>query len=155
MTISDRKMEPGTRLIGKHKRQEHSAEVIAGEDGKPRFRLADGREFKSPSAAGKAVTGIACNGWRFWSLVGAELDMAATDGGSSPTSRPTSPDTARKGQGGPTIPRRARPPAGADSAQGGQAGAAAKPARAAKAKGKKTVRKTSKPSKRTAKAKKR
>jgi len=32
------------------------------------YRLADGREFKSPSAAGTAITGKACNGWAFWSL---------------------------------------------------------------------------------------
>ena len=147
MTISDRKMDPGTRLIGKHKRQEHSAEVIAGEDGKTRFRLADGREFKSPSAAGKAVTGIACNGWRFWSLAEAKPVMAAADGGESPTSGHTSPDTARKGKGGPTIP------AARKAARTGRtARPAAKPARAAKAKGKKTARKASK---RTAKAKKR
>ena len=34
-----------------------------------RYRLEDGREFKSPSSAGSAVMGgVACNGWRFWSL---------------------------------------------------------------------------------------
>ena len=147
MTISDRKLEPGTRPIGKHKRQEHVAEVIAGEDGKPCYRLADGRLFKSPSAAGKAVTGIACNGWRFWSLAGAEPDKAAADGAEAPSLRPTSPDTQRMAGAGPTIP------AARKAARTGRtARPAAKPARAAKAKGKKTARKASK---RTAKAKKR
>ena len=27
-----------------------------------------GREFKSLSSAGTAITGVACNGWAFWSL---------------------------------------------------------------------------------------
>ena len=30
--------------------------------------LPKGRLFKSPSAAGKAVTGTATNGYRFWSI---------------------------------------------------------------------------------------
>jgi hypothetical protein len=42
--------------------------VVEGEGGKLRYRLLDGREFKSPSAAGMAVTGKSCNGWAFWSL---------------------------------------------------------------------------------------
>ena len=42
--------------------------MIAGEEGKVLYRLEDGREFKSPSAAGTGVTGNACNGWAFWSL---------------------------------------------------------------------------------------
>jgi len=42
--------------------------VIAGDDGKVRYRLDDGREFKSPSSAGTAITGKACNGWTFWSV---------------------------------------------------------------------------------------
>ena len=37
------------------------------------YRLADGKEFKSPSSAGSEVMGgSACNGWRFWSLEDAE-----------------------------------------------------------------------------------
>jgi hypothetical protein len=45
--------------------------VVEGEGGGLRYRLEDGREFKSPSAAGSAVMGgVACNGWRFWSLAG-------------------------------------------------------------------------------------
>ena len=66
-------LKAGTRLIGTHRKVRHAAEVVTGEDGKLRFRLEDGREFGSPSAAGSAVMGgIACNGWRFWSLVDEE-----------------------------------------------------------------------------------
>lgn len=68
------KLEAGTPLVARYKGVEHVAEVVkAGEDGKTRYRLADGREFKSPSAAASAVMGgQAANGWRFWSIAGAE-----------------------------------------------------------------------------------
>ena len=46
----------GTRLVATYRKQEHIAEVVTGEDGKLRFRLADGREFGSPSAAGSAAS---------------------------------------------------------------------------------------------------
>ena len=65
------KLEPETKLVARYKGAEHTAEVVAGEDGEVRYRLADGREFTSPSAAGRAVMGgTACNGWRFWSVAG-------------------------------------------------------------------------------------
>ena len=78
MAIQDRNLEAGTKLIAKYKKQEFKAEVVAGEGGKVKYRLADGREFKSPSAAGTAITGGACNGWAFWSL----------EAGSTPTEPP-------------------------------------------------------------------
>jgi hypothetical protein len=63
------KLEPGTVLVARYKGTEYRAGVVHDEEGKRRYRLADGREFKSPSSAGKAVMGgIACNGWRFWSI---------------------------------------------------------------------------------------
>lgn len=66
------KLAVGTRLVARYKSTEHVAEVVVT-DGGVRYRLADGRVFKSPSAAGSAVMGgIACNGWRFWSLEAAE-----------------------------------------------------------------------------------
>ena len=67
------KLAVGTKLVARYRGVEHTAKVVAGEGGKVRFRLADGQEFKSPSAAGSAVMGgQACNGWRFWSLQGDE-----------------------------------------------------------------------------------
>jgi len=69
VSIENRDLKPGTRLVARYKGQEHTAEVVETEAG-IRFRLADGKEFKSPSAAGCAIMGgNACNGWRFWSLV--------------------------------------------------------------------------------------
>jgi hypothetical protein len=84
------RLEAGTRLVARYKGADYVAEVVAGAEGKPRYRLADGQEFKSPSAAGSAVMGgIACNGWHFWSLEG-EATAAAT----KPTTRAVQPNTA-------------------------------------------------------------
>ena len=68
MAIENRNLEPGTKLIAKYKKEEYRAEVVAGDEGKVKYRLTDGREFKSPSAAGTAITSKACNGWAFWSV---------------------------------------------------------------------------------------
>jgi len=71
MPIENRELTAGTRLVARYKKEEHTATVVEGEEGGLRYRLEDGREFKSPSAAGSAVMGgVACNGWRFWSLAG-------------------------------------------------------------------------------------
>jgi hypothetical protein len=72
MSIKDRNLKPGTHLTGRYHKQSYSCEVIEGEEGKLRYRLADGREFKSPSAAGMAITGHACDGWVFWSVAPVE-----------------------------------------------------------------------------------
>ena len=72
MPIENRSLPAGTRLLARYKGQQHSAEVAQTEDG-VRYRLEDGREFTSLSAAGSALmAGKACNGWRFWSLAGEE-----------------------------------------------------------------------------------
>ena len=64
------KLPAGTKLTGKYKGADYQAEVVKGEGGTLGYRLADGREFGSPSAAGAALMGgTACNGWRFWSVV--------------------------------------------------------------------------------------
>lgn len=78
MSIADRNLKPGTVLVARYKKQEHRVEVVAGEKGQILYKLADGREFTSPSAAGSAVMGgTACNGWRFWSVEGAEEPQKA------------------------------------------------------------------------------
>ena len=81
------KLATGTVLVAKYKGTEHRCEVVTGEDGKHRFRLKDGREFKSPSSAGSAVMdGVACNGWRFWSLA---------EGSTKTASKPAKPERPR------------------------------------------------------------
>jgi hypothetical protein len=70
MAIENRNLEAGTRLVVRHKKQEHTCEVVKTKDGL-RYRLADGKEFNSPSSAGREITGgVAVNGWRFWSIEG-------------------------------------------------------------------------------------
>ena len=67
--------------MGSRTQHDHRCEVVAGKDGKPRYRLEDGWEFTSPSAAGSAVMGgVARNGWRFWSVEGAEEPKPAKAG---------------------------------------------------------------------------
>ena len=74
MSIENRNLKPGTVLVAVYpsrgpKRKEHRCEVVAGEEGRVGYRLKDGREFTSPSAAASAVMGgTACNGWRFWTV---------------------------------------------------------------------------------------
>ena len=71
MPIENRNLEPGTVLTARYKKEARSCEVVETAEG-PRYRLDDGTDHKSPSSAGKAVTGIACNGWVFWSIAGTE-----------------------------------------------------------------------------------
>ncbi len=81
MPIENRNLEPGTKLMATYKKETYPAEVIAGEEGKVMYRLENGREFKSLSAAGTSITGNACNGWAFWSL----------DAGAAQTAESTNP----------------------------------------------------------------
>lgn len=88
MAIKDRNLTVGTRLVAKYKKKSYTAEVVERGDGKLRYHLEDGREFKSPSAAGSAVMGgNACNGWNFWS-VEEEASTAADSQQVAPTEAP-------------------------------------------------------------------
>ena len=76
MSITDRNLVAGTKLAARYKGREYAAEIVETQ-GMLRYRLQDGREFKSPSSAGSAVMGgTACNGWRFWSLAPGEAIKA-------------------------------------------------------------------------------
>lgn len=80
MALENRNLPVGTRLVAKHRGHSYACVVTAREDDKVGFKLdcpdhpdLNGKEFKSPSSAGSAVMGgVACNGWRFWSLEGQE-----------------------------------------------------------------------------------
>lgn len=80
--IEDRNLKEGTRLVARYKKADYFVTVVdaEGEPGKVRYRLDDGREFKSLSAAGSAVMeGHACNGWRFWSLMPEQTEGTTAD----------------------------------------------------------------------------
>ena len=65
MPIADRKLSPGTRLVGRYKDVTHTVEVVQTDQGL-RYRLENGQEFQSPSSAASAVMGgKAVNGWPF------------------------------------------------------------------------------------------
>ena len=70
MPIENRDLPAGTVLKARHKGKEHTCEVVKTADGL-RYRMKDGKEFNSPSSAGREITGnVAVNGWRFWNLAG-------------------------------------------------------------------------------------
>ena len=80
MTIENRNLIPGTKLVAHYKKETYHALVVAGEEGKVLYQLSpyDGREFKRPSSLGTAVTGKACNGWAFWSMTLDEVQTVET-----------------------------------------------------------------------------
>ena len=71
--ITDRKLSVGTQLHAKHKGGTYRAEVVLHPNAtgdRPIAYKVEGKHelFKSPSAAGTAITGKACNGWAFWTV---------------------------------------------------------------------------------------
>ncbi len=82
MAIKDRDLKAGTNLVATYKQENYQAKVTGGDNGKVVFQFPDDRVFKSLSAAGKAITGAACNGWAFWTL---EADNTNTNQEEPPT----------------------------------------------------------------------
>ena len=84
MATEDRNLTVGTRLVANYRRQAHACMVERAEEGDGKvFALEDGRKFKSASSAASALMdGKAVNGWRFWSVQGAE--PKTKEGGEKP-----------------------------------------------------------------------
>ena len=96
------KLAVGTKLVARYKGADYEVEVVAREEGKRRYRFADGQEFKSPSAAGSAVMGgVACNGWRWWSLA----DGQPAERAKPNRKRPTAPAQTAEAHEPKTRPR--------------------------------------------------
>src|SRR5271157_2624499 len=89
MPIENRNLTKGTKLTGRYHKQTYSCEVVENAEGKLRYRLEDGREFKSPSAAGMAITGHACDGWIFWSVQTDEATQKMDTENQAPTEQDT------------------------------------------------------------------
>src|SRR5438046_877470 len=98
MAIDNRNLAPGTQLTAMYKGTTYQAEVVQTEQG-TRYRLADGREFKSPSSAGTAITGKACNGWAFWSLAGEATSSIVTPAPRPRRARKPRTEAAKDGHG--------------------------------------------------------
>jgi len=115
--IENRKLRPGTKLVGRHKGREHRAEVVTGEKGEVRYRLSDGREFKTPSGAGSAVMGgVACNGWRFWTVAGAK-DAKPTKASTKKGGTTSGTKSKRESRTKIKVDRNGKGPAGGRSAR--------------------------------------
>ncbi len=91
MAIEDRNLTVGTRLVANYRKQAHVCMVEKAEEGDGiLFVLEDGRKFKSASSAASAVmSGKAVNGWRFWSIQGAEPKVK--EGGERPETQAAKP----------------------------------------------------------------
>ena len=94
--IQDRNLTAGTKLVGRYHKQDRTCATHLDENGKLYFRLDDGRAFKSPSAAGTAVTGHACDGWHFWSVVGTETKLGLATNAEKVKAIPTYDETIAK-----------------------------------------------------------
>jgi hypothetical protein len=109
--IEDRDLKAGTRLVAQYKGQDRSCEVVQTDDGL-RYRLDDGTEYKSPSSAGKAVTGgVAVNGWKFWSVAGAPWVEAKKAKAAAKKEKGAVKPTAKKSKGTKKSAKAKRPKA--------------------------------------------
>ena len=108
MPITNRELAPGTILTATLKKTVYQAEVVETPDG-IRYRV-NGKEYKSPSAAGSAVmNGVACNGWRFWSVEGGETPLTDAERLAMVAKTVTAPGP--KGRTiGPVLPLATYPP---------------------------------------------
>jgi hypothetical protein len=70
------RFEVGQQLVARYKGDKHTCEVVERE-GELVYVLPGGDTFASPSAAGRTITGSNVNGYRFWSIIEAEVDEAA------------------------------------------------------------------------------
>ncbi|MDP9236373.1 MAG: hypothetical protein M3P30_03075 [Chloroflexota bacterium] len=97
MPLENRNLEPGTVLSARYKKKERTCEVVQTDDGL-RYKLDDGSEHKSPSSAGKATMGgVACNGWRFWSIQGTGPAPRANKPKAAKEPKTKAPAKAKKG----------------------------------------------------------
>src|SRR3954451_11129888 len=84
----------GVKLTASYKKEDYICTVESGGDGKLAF-IYDGKSYNSPSSAGTAVIGTACNGWRFWSVEG-EAQATGTTKARATTAKPATKTAAPK-----------------------------------------------------------
>ncbi len=103
ITITNRNLEAGTRLVGRYEGKTAVCLVEAGEEGSVVYRL-EGKDktFKSLSSAATEITKGPINGWKFWSFEGEEPSKP------EPTTKATT-KTSDKKEGKATRRTRQRP----------------------------------------------
>ena len=97
----------GTKLVATYKKAAYVCIVEAGTDGKLAF-VYDGKSYNSPSSAGAAVIGGACNGWRLWSIDGetpAPRPAGKVTAASKARAKTAAKPTARKARAQESAPR--------------------------------------------------
>src|SRR6266545_5052366 len=126
MAIQDRNLNVGTKLYARYKGQTYRAEVVLNPNAagdRPIAYKVEGKDelFKSPSAAGTAITDKACNGWAFWSVGdGSENTGPVTSTKTRPASKVTpAPKPQTKGRG--RKAETAEPPSAAEPEASNQA----------------------------------
>ena len=81
MTTTKSAIKAGLTLAAKYKGEQYTCEVVE-HDERLYFALPKGEVFRSPSAAGKAITGTATNGYRFFDPgEGSQRSREAPEGG--------------------------------------------------------------------------
>ncbi len=92
MSIENRTLKLGMKLVARYKGKDHRAEGVKTADGL-RYRLDDGREFRSPSSARRRDHGRpqACNGWKCWSIAEAASPKSKTSKARAKQAKPESP----------------------------------------------------------------
>ena len=106
MPIENRNLQPGTKLIANYKKETYHALVVASAEGKVLYQFSpyDGREFKSPSSLGTAVTGKACNGWTFWSVDTSDTETEGEDAATPAEAEGSTPEGERPDSTGELEP---------------------------------------------------
>ncbi len=99
--IEDRNLTVGTRLVATFHKKKHFCEVVQASDGLGYQLNSTGVIYKSLSSAGSAVMdGVACNGWRFWSIATEENSKEVTV---APVPDGAAPATAKRVRKAPVV----------------------------------------------------
>jgi hypothetical protein len=104
--IDNRDLAAGAKISARYKGKTHTCEVVQTDEGIA-YRL-DGKDYNSPSSAGRAVTGgVAVNGWRFWSLDGDLKPARAKPAKKAPAKKAPAKKSAKKAAAKKSKPARA------------------------------------------------
>lgn len=88
MAIENRNLEVGTRLVGRYKGKTTVC-LVEEKEGETVFKLeGQDKAYKSLSSAATEITKGPINGWKFWSVEGAEAAPAKASGAKARSPKP-------------------------------------------------------------------